>query len=423
MHTESNSIPKTVLSMRIHLVSSPCSARNLLMILVLCCGLAACDSGTGGSDAAQDELSEEMSAAAMADSGNAADSQMTRGMLPSAARRMEFSLEGYLPMVYGLIKDDKGMVEMLDPYARKVLMREVATSEELEAVFAQRDERIIPDLESFLGQADAEFIDENWEGLDTELNSIGISMTSAEGIFTGLTQAPMLSEQVASIASEPFRLYQDFLNANAYTQSGEYPFNNMEPYGELVRIGEQLKKKYPENAYTQKIESRFYDALEYMTDIHLVHPGSGMKQQGPASVFVGGTHTESYPWITEMGSREQFAKEHAESRYSDVMQRILENPSEVGTESETLYLIVTEWAKTKENARTKVFDNLSDGKDTPHYLQIRRGDGTDQYAITYRFYEDEEKANKAFEAVQQRMPNAQLIFCSVKGDKLYQLGI
>ncbi len=396
---------------------------SLYLLLILCCGLAACGSETGNGAISDSGIAQGQDTGTDGDLDVLADSQMTRG-LDAAARRMDFSLERSMPLVYGLVKKNAAMTQQLEPYARKVLLSEgLETPQSLEAVFAERDDKIIPGLQAVFEQADGTFIDENWQALEAELNTVGISMTSAEGMFTGLAQAPMLEDLLKSLASEPFRLYQAFLNADAYTRSGEYPFNDMQPYGELVAIGEQMKKQFPNNPYTQKIESRFFDALEYMTDIHLVHPGSGMKQQGPAMVFVGATHTDAYPWITETGSRERFAKEHAESKFSDVMQRILENPSEIGTESENLYVIVTEWAETRENARQLVYNNLSAGKDVPHYLEVRRGDGTDQYAIAYRFYEDEEKANKAFEAIQRRIPNAQLIFCSVKGDKLYQLGI
>jgi hypothetical protein len=417
---------KIIVPMPIRILHAYRPMTRLLFILVFFSGLSACDTDAGRSTGTDAELAGSVDSGAEGMAAQAeADSQMTRGMLPGdAARRMGFSLERSLPLIYGLVHEDTELTALLEAYARKVLLAEgLETSEDLETVFAERDEKIMPHLQTLLEQTDGAFIDENWQALETEVNSIGISMTSSEGMFTGLTQTAMLKDQLESIASEPFRLYQDFLNADGNTHSGEYPFNNMAPYGELIRIGEQLKKQYPKNPYTLRIESRFFEALEYMTDIHLVHPGSGMKQQGPAMVFVGGTHTEAYPWITETGSREAFAKENAESRYSDVIQRILENPSEIGTESENLYVIVTAWAKTVENARQKVYANLSEGKDIPHYLEIRRGDGTDQYAIAYRFYEDEEKANTAIEEIQKRIPDAQLIFCSLKNGKLYQLGI
>ena len=399
---------------------------SLYLLLILCCGLVACGSDTGNGATSDSGIAQGQDMGTDGEADTLADSQLTRGLGPAEAarRRMDYSLERAMPLVYGMVKQDAAMTRQLDQYARKVLLAEgIDSPESLEAVFAERDDKIIPGLQSIFERADGMFIDENWQALELELQSVGISMTSAEGMFTGLVQSAMLEYLLDSLASEPFRLYQDFLNADAYTRSGEYPFNDMQPYGELVMIGEQMKKQFPNNPYTQKVEPRFFDALEYMTDIHLVHPGSGMKQQGPAMVFVGATHTDAYPWITETGSRERFAKEHSESKFSDVMQRILENPSEIGTESENIYIIVTEWAKTREGARQLVYKNLAAGKDVPHYLEVRRGDGTDQYAIAYRFYEDEEKANKAFEAIKRRIPTAQLIFCSVKGDKLYQLGI
>lgn len=384
--------------------------------------LVGCGPESTGADA---DLAQSETNSVLVEKEGHSDSMTSRGLPPAAnARRMNFSLADQMPTLYQLIQENTDLVAEIEGYARKVILGEgLETSADLEAVFAFRDEEIIPHLTPVLENADQDIIDTNWKALSNELGTIGVGMTSAEGMFTGLAQAPMLSDKLEALASPAFRMYQEFQVANAETQSGEYPFNDMQPYGEMVRIGEQMKNKYPEDVYTQKVEERFMDALEYMTDVHLVRPGSGSKQQGPAMVFVGGTHVDAYPWMTENASREAFAKENAESRYSDIIQRILENPSEMGTESETLYVIVTDWAETQENARTRVYENLSDGKDIPHYLKIRRGDGTDKYAIAYRFFEDEEKANQAIEKIQQKIPEAQLIFCSVKGEKLYQLGI
>ncbi len=42
--------------------------------------------------------------------------------------------------------------------------------------------------------------------------------------------------------------------------------------------------------------------------------------------------------------------------------------------------------------------------------------------IAYRFYEDGEKAATALDKCKEEYPDAEMVFVSVKGDELYQLG-
>ena len=60
----------------------------------------------------------------------------------------------------------------------------------------------------------------------------------------------------------------------------------------------------------------------------------------------------------------------------------------------------------KKWAGPRVYTHLTNGEDVPHCLRIRRGDGTDKYAISYRFYEDEGKAEAALSKAQKRIPRS-----------------
>ncbi|MEO1450986.1 MAG: hypothetical protein AAFV07_15760, partial [Bacteroidota bacterium] len=98
------------------------------------------------------------------------------------------------------------------------------------------------------------------------------------------------------------------------------------------------------------------------------------------------------------------------------------NTSSIQSKPENIYVIVTEWKDTQETARQRVHQHLDQGEDIPHYLRIRRGNGEDQFAVAYRFYDDASKADAALSKIQTRVADAQLIFCSVKGETLYELG-
>ena len=87
-----------------------------------------------------------------------------------------------------------------------------------------------------------------------------------------------------------------------------------------------------------------------------------------------------------------------------------------------IYIIITEWVDELVQARRTVAKHLAEGEDIPHYLKIKRGDGKEYYAIAYRFYDDGDKAAAALEKIRKNVPNARMIFVSVKGDELYQLG-
>ncbi|MEL6850751.1 MAG: hypothetical protein AAFP92_19695, partial [Bacteroidota bacterium] len=280
------------------------------------------------------------------------------------------------------------------------------------------EQTIVPNLSPTFENLDLEPSSEKWEVYTDELSRLGIAITGAEGIVTGLTVSPVLQEEVKNLGSQAFQHYLAFIYADAKTLSGEYPFSNMSPYKEMIVRGEQLQKLQP-NAYFEKVEKRFDEALQYFTDIHLVNDPTARQK----TVLVGAANTEMYPFATETETAAEFAKDGSGSQYQELVSKILSNTSEISTRPENIYVVVIEWATSEDMARNRVHTYLRKGTDIPHYLQIRRGDGTDQFAVSYRFYESADKADEALEKIKVDYPDAQLVMCSVKGEKLYQLGI
>ena len=386
----------------------------LCTIFVSGCGTQNSANASFSDDDSNDEQLDVLPENSMENEGQ------SRGLDMAHARVGEFSFKDQFPNLYELLKDDTNALEAVEAYARQVVTVEGVNSEEaIMDLFKLRDEKIMPLLESRIGNIDPEKLDENWEKLSDELYTLGMSMAAAEGMFTSLGQEPMMKEAIEQYGSDALRLYVRFEAAHTQSMSGEYPYTNMEPYRKMVEIGEKINEIAP-NPYVEKIKQRFQTALISLTDVHLV---TDPEARQDAQMYVGGASTEAYPNISEKETAKAFADESSESRYGKLMADILENTSEISNRPENIYVIVVEWAETFDIAQNRVFTHLSSGNDVPHYLKVRTGDGKDKYAISYRFFEDADKAEQALQKAKQEFPEAQMIFCSVKGNQLYQLGI
>jgi len=407
---------------RIPAASYPLSLLGLVLISLL---LASCDQFSTGSASGSTPPSHDSALSADqtttgGDSLSLLDSAQTRGLNPSLTRMGDFSFKDYFPTLYPLVESDAQSLREISAYAQQILYREGLNEEQdLIRLFQAREEIILPPLQSKIENLDDQkFYDQN-ENLEAELNQLGLTALTAEAMFVGLGIHPILEIEVARIASQPYQLYLDFQYADASSQGGEYPYTDLKPFQRMLLAGEALQARQ-EQVYFAKIKERYEEAFQVCTDIHLVADPRA-REMAPAPM-VGGVHTDHYPFLTETESMQAFAKEHPESAYGKVAARLLENMSEMSSESENLYLIVTEWLKEEDQAVARVQDHLRQGRDIPHSLKIRRGDGSDQYAVTYRFYEDSEKADAALKHLLPDFPESEMIFVSVKGDQLYQLG-
>lgn len=377
------------------------------------------DSGSDATGEITDSSTEEPQADASFEPETGSE-MGTRGLAGAETARMaNFSFKDQLPLVYDLVKGDATFLKTLEAYAMKINgPGQIKSEEGIIALLEQRENSIIPKLTPFFENMEEQAFYDNTNALDKELAKIGIRIQTAEAMFVGLGASDMLQQEIKLYGSDAFKWYIKFINADAAAGGGEYPFMNMKPYGDMILAGEQLQE-LPANPYFDKIKDRYFEALEYFTDIHLVKSPDARQQP---SAMVGGINTEFYPYASETQAQSEFVKENENSRYSSVVGRIMENMSEISQKPENIYVIVLEWAKTEDMAKSRVRTHLREGEDVPHFLKIRRGDGTDQYAVSYRFYENSEKASDALDKIQSKFPEAQMIFVSVKGDELYQLG-
>ncbi|MEO0900094.1 MAG: hypothetical protein AAFY71_27005 [Bacteroidota bacterium] len=337
-------------------------------------------------------------------------------------RLMGFDPETSLPLLYKEMKNDYNMLRIIEKYGKAVVAGEgIAGEEDIRAQLNVRDENILPYLHNVLEAKDMDdnsFIEKNYEQLESELNKLGLTMIFAEGTYVGLGAHPFMSDLIQLYGSEGLALFTEFEVAEAASQNGEYPYLDMRPYIEMVLAGEKLAK-LEDQTYYKKVKERYENALLSLTDIHKVYNPNNRQEE---SFLVDGISTEFYPHVTESKSRTTFSQLRTSSKYSQLLQKILENPSEISNKPTQIYVIVTEWIETEEMARSRVVGYLSNGDDVPHSLRIRQGDGKDRFAIAYRFFENADKASEALETIRQKMPRAELVYCSVKGGQLYQIG-
>lgn len=324
-----------------------------------------------------------------------------------------------LPRLYRLLEGDALLRADVEAYAAQVIGRQGLASEaDFLRLFATRDELVDRLAPLFEAQGDAA-TPETFDAFEKELNRIGLGQISAEGQVLGVTIYPVLEAEMEAVCSKAFVAYMHFRHADAFSMSGEYPYLDLRPYQDMARYGWELVQMKDET-YFPEIEDRYYRAVEAIADVHMVvNPEAGSRSVG--TMIVGGVNTDAYPGATDFKARQMVARD-TQDPLAQAMRKILQNPSEISESPEAIYLIVTEWQEEAAAARRKVNGYLVQGLDVPHCLKIRRGNGRDQYAITYRFFENEAKANAAMELAKQQFPDAELIYVSVRGEDLYEMG-
>ncbi|MEM7511229.1 MAG: hypothetical protein AAF388_09885, partial [Bacteroidota bacterium] len=218
-------------------------------------------------------------------------------------------------------------------------------------------------------------------------------------------------------ASSELQLYESFQDSRTLSSSGEYPYMNMAPFMKMVQVGHQLRQSGEGEEFASLVEEDYRFALETVTDIHMV------EDQGHQSLLVGKTYTDFYPYAGDISGIQNYLKENEDFPFHAAVSKIVENPSVMTARPENLYLIVTDWVETEEEAKENIYQYLSSGKDIPHYLPVIKGDGKEQLALVYRFYEDAEAAQQAMDRCESANISAEAVMVSMKEGKLYQLGI
>ena len=231
-------------------------------------------------------------------------------------------------------------------------------------------------------------------------------------MYYGLDVFPVLEKEIESVASEEFKLKIAFKNAVALSSGGEYPYDTMSDDMEVVRIGEEIISKYPNSKTAELIKEDFINAVSCFTDFHVVvYSGS----DDPAYIVGCGTETSMYPGGSNKKNFLDFIDILPGSKYSKVIKSILDNPSEISSDENSLiHLVVIDIEKDYKKIDQRIFNYIDNGIDIPHKIVVRSGDQAD-WAIVYRFFSDKSKADKALRYIKQTYEDAEIITINSAG--------
>ena len=325
-----------------------------------------------------------------------------------------FSFKELFPSLYDLLQNNSEELAQVEAFAEQAVSRPSFSQEEdLLDLIEERDAQIIPLLLPYFESMEPDVWDQSYDELEKELGMMGIQMTSAEGMFTGLGPRSLFTDNLKLKEKTPLIQYDAFTDAQTRSMNGEYPYSDLEPYIKMVLLGEKMEAEGTAKSYYQKIGQSFADALHVLTDVHLI-TNEGAR--------VGGVHTEAYPYMVSLESIKEALPRFEGSKFKIPLERIVEFPSEMTKRPEHLHLLVESWVDSEEAARNRVEEHLSSGKDIPHYLPVEKGDGSTQYAVVYRFFENADQAQQGLEKMQTQFDTGEMIFVSSEKSKLYQLG-
>ena len=276
------------------------------------------------------------------------------------------------------------------------LQASIETEKELKRIFEMRDSLIsliqYEVIENHFVTEDGTVKDE--VTMDSIFSSLGIQLVYAEGMYAGLAEAPLLSDKINEVASDPFRYYLSFKQAYGNSLGSEYTYDNLEPEMNMIQIGELLRSEFPKSEYIELTKENYESAILALTDFHGVKSG----EESIQSWIVGGAGSDMYPSGTSKGNFETFVSDYSDTKLSKVTEKILKNPSYIemrnsNEEADTVYLIITGWESTWSKAREVILEKIQQGKDIPHSLEVNTDKGK-EYAITFRFYPSLEVAEE-----------------------------
>lgn len=342
-----------------------------------------------------------------------------RGLAQGA--RQAFSLQAYFPQLHRLLSANSEISGILENYAKRIVQKDdLSGSQDLLDLMDYRDKEIIPLLKPYLENLDLSSDTLNHEALFKELAVLAMQPTMAEGTVTGLGARRLfridsrISTDAVSSQAQELLYYDAFQDAKTQTFSGEYPYMQAAPFLEMVINGEQILKNESASRLSDRVAYDFTKALEVVTDIHLVEGGNAC---------TGGIHTDLYPYAFDIEGLKVQIERYKQSKYYPVISAILSNTSSIQDRPENIYLLLQKWEDNEGAAKASRLQLFDAGKDVPHVLPVKRGDGSTKYALVYRFYDNEKTANENFEKYKLKNPESELIFVSVKGEELYQIGM
>lgn len=342
------------------------------------------------------------------------------GNLRGIAPATDIDIRNQLPNIYSLISSNSEHVMLLERFAAKFFGdSRFYDDKKWISLFDMRDKELSPALHYYFEDMNESLWEKRFPAYENELAKIGLQFIVAEGMYIGLGPKSMGKELMRTMASVHLQQYEQFIDASTRARMGEYPYQNMGPYFDMLQIGEVFLKKGDSqlDLFAEKISDDFQSALATVTDIHIC------KENNQKPFFVGDLNKDYFPYSTYIDDHKAFVKSNPNSKFAPIISKIIEQPSSFSQRTENIYLIVHSWEGSRNEAKDKVHRLLLSGMDVPHALPVVQGDNKIRYAVTYRFFDEERLAEKAMDACKGQGIEATMIFTSLRKGKLYQLGI
>lgn len=392
----------------------------IVLLMVTACGPKTAADSTETQNPTTSSPSATDQTAPASDSMVADDDELMARGAPTdrSMSRMAFSFEQQFPHLHQLLQSTPTLYDQFSTYAQQVVTGDrIASEGDILQVIGQRDQTIIPKLNPIFEELDEDVFYEGIEGYVEELQQLGLSIATAEGMFVTLKGHKMLASQIETIGSEPLKLFLEFQQADANSMGGEYPYNNLAPYRDMILIGEELYANHPKSEYYTKIAPRFQEALSIFVGVFQV------TEQDYQSYRVGDPMNQEYYLMSEGETLEAFVKENTQSRYHALISEKMKSISAISGKPENLYLVHFGTESTEEAAKARQFELLNAGVAASHLVRVKLGNGKSNYILTHSFFEDSEKASDVFDQLEPRHKDVKLMMCSIYKGELNQLGI
>ncbi|MEA3451553.1 MAG: hypothetical protein U9Q83_06575, partial [Bacteroidota bacterium] len=177
---------------------------------------------------------------------------------------------------------------------------------------------------------------------------------------------------------------------------------------------EKLYKQHPKSEHYSKIKDKFYEIINYITDVHLVSE----LDDGSYNCECFGFSYSYYPYSTNCEAMVDFIKEQPKAIISPVLKKLIKNKSKIIISYDKdikaeIYVIVIDETKSLEKAKDKAAEYVLNGNDFIHALHLKKGK-TNKYYVAYRYYTDKVKTQVLFEKIKKEKPNAKLLHLTLK---------
>ncbi len=294
----------------------------------------------------------------------------------------------------------------------KLLNAEIDSQEKIEEIFDKRME-----IKNDIAEAISDFYgvdygpeEEIWTEVLNELHKIGYDVAYIEGMFGDLVTYPILSDEIDDYASDEFKYYYAFKDANDVTVGGEYPYDYLVPYYDAVVIAEKLYNINKDSKYFKDIRADLYFCLSAVLDIHKVNLSNGN-----TDCFNGDLHTDYYPFASNCADWETIISKYPNSMFIPIIKELQQNVSTIDVNvgngiTADIYFVAVDKKDDYEQADDAILDYLLEGKGIVHSIMVSVENSDDfEYYIGYRFYTDEDMAKQQLDNIIDDFPMAKIV--------------